>query len=219
MASDQQIFASGSATSDHTFGKVALSCTPGGRLDKLCAELRQEFPLLTMQHKSAHWYWIVLHWLLLIVTFGGNRKFNDLYTTTIGMLIGFSDSKWKAISTKAAGWEDRVWALLQHEREHLRQFKRYGLFPMLVLYVFVFFPIGFAYFRARFERAGYERTLQCWYALNRHWAEDTRARDWWVKQFTGGAYGWAWPFKKTVGEWFDRELKRLQAMTAEPTFS
>lgn len=127
--------------------------------------------MLQMEPKRARWYWRVLHWLLLIVTFGGNRTFNDKYTTTIGMLIGWSTTQWERITERSVGWEDRIWSTLQHEREHLRQFKKFGLFVMLILYVFVFFPIGLAWFRAKFERAGYLRTLQCWYVLNRRWAE------------------------------------------------
>lgn len=208
--------------SNHTFGEVTLCCTPDGRLDLLCHELHGEFPRLVMQHKRAHWYWRLLHWIVLIVSFGGNRKFNDRYTTTTGMLIGWSDKCWEKIGAMAErpvpSWEDRIWTTLQHEREHLRQFDDYGLFAMLILYIFVFLPIGLAYFRARFERAGYLRTLRCWYVLNQLWAESEEARKWWIGQFTGGAYFWMWPFKTQVGKWYDDELKRLQGMD-QVTFS
>lgn len=212
---------------NHVFGEVVLSCTPGGRLDLLCTSLHREFPDLRMQNKRLHWYWRAVHWLLLIVTFGGNRTFNDAYTTTIGHLIGWSDSQMRRIVsladgtlTDAAGHsdvEDRIWSTLQHEREHLRQFDRYGVVGMGSLYIFVFFPLGLAYFRARFERAGYLRTLRCWYVLDSRRAEHPESRAWWIGQFTTGAYGWAWPFKTQVGRWFDDELKRLQAMTTQVT--
>jgi hypothetical protein len=204
---------------NHSFGEVVLSCTPAGRLDLLCSSLHREFPALRMQNKRAYWYWRALHWLLLIVTFGGNRTFNDRYSTTIGNLIGWSGAKMKTITEQPDGWEDRVWSTLQHEREHLRQFEKFGVFAMLILYVFVFFPLGLAYFRARFERAGYLRTLRCWYVLNSGWAESAEARAWWIGQFTTGAYGWAFPFPKTVGKWFDDELKSLQAITIPVTFN
>jgi hypothetical protein len=98
-----------------------------------------------------------------------------------------------------------------HEREHLRQFRRYGVFLFVLLYIMVFLPVGLAYFRARFERAGYIQTLRCWWALNRTWARSSEAKKWWVGQFTGANYGWAWPFKGQVTAWYDRELYRLEA--------
>lgn len=212
---------------DHYFGSATLRCTAGGRLDKLCHELHREFPTLAMEWKRARWYWRFLHWVVLIVSFGGNREFNDRYTTTIGMLIGWSDKKWKVIQllltenmpqAKRTYLEDRVWSTIQHEREHLRQFRRYSVPVMFLLYVFVFLPIGLAYFRARFERVGFAMTLRCWFVLDRKWAENPEARKWWISRFTGGAYAWAWPFKTRIGKWFDDELKRLQA-SEQVTFS
>ena len=101
----------------------------------------------------------------------------------------------------------------------MRQFDRYGVVGMGLLYILVFFPLGLAYFRARFERAGYLRTLRCWYVLDPRWAASDKARAWWIGQFTTGAYGWMWPFKTQVGRWFDDELKLLQAITKPVTFN
>ena len=208
-----------SQKASHSFGYIKLECTENGRLDLLCKELRKEFPKLRMQHKRRHWYWRALNWIVLIVTFGGNRVFNARYTTTVRKTIGWSDKQWERIRKKAQGWEDRIWSTLMHEREHLRQFKKYTTPIMGLGYIFVFFPIGLAYVRARFERAGYLQTLRCWYVLDRKWAEHPEARVWWIKQFTTGSYGWMLPFKKTVGRWFDQELKRLQELAADPTYS
>lgn len=36
-------------------------------------------------------------------------------------------------------------------------------------------------------------------------------RDWWIKQFTSAAYGWAWKCESQVARWFDEELQRLES--------
>lgn len=192
----------------HQFGKVDLYATIGGRLDQLAIELKAEFPSLVFQFKADHWWWKVAHWFILIVSFGGNRTFLTGFTTTFGMCIGFSAGHTKRIKERVE--EDRVWSVLMHEREHLRQFKKYSLPGMILLYGLVFFPVGLAYFRARFERAGYKQTLMCWFILDRGWAENPEAIKWLTTQFTGPNYVWSWPFKKTVQGWFTQELSRLQ---------
>lgn len=194
------------------FGEVVLPAKHGGRLDRLCAELKLEFPGLVMQFKSRHWYWGLLHWVVLIFTFGGNRRFIQKYTSTFRKTIGWSKTYEQRIRARTANWEDRVWSCLMHEREHLRQFERYGMFVMTLSYVFVFFPVGLSYCRARLELAGYRQTLRCWYLLDLSWARSEEAKKWWIGQFTSGAYGWAWPFKKTVTRWFETEMTNLDAM-------
>jgi len=173
-------------------------------------ELRNEFPLLVLQYKEDHWYWKLLHWIIVIFTFGGNRRFLPGFTTTLGRMIGFSGQHSERIKNRSQNWENRVYVCLKHEREHLRQFLRYSVFGMFVLYLLFPFPIVFAYFRARFERAGYIQTLRGWFETDRTWAESDEALSWLVSQFTGPNYGWCWPFKKIVRGWFALELSKLQ---------
>lgn len=201
-----------SALVDHKFGYTTMRCMAGGRLDQLCAELKQEFPKLRMQEKRRHWYWRVLRYLILVLTFGGNRRFLGGFTTTIRQTIAWSDEKWEKIDRRLdSNWEDRVWSTLMHEREHLRQFKRYTTIGMSLLYLLVFFPVGLSWFRARFEREGYLQTLRCWYALDPSWARHPKAKRWWVDQFTGPNYAWCWIFRGQVEGWYDRELFMLEA--------
>lgn len=207
-----------SALVEHKFGYTTLKVTEGGRLDALCKELKEEFPKLRMQEKRRHWRWRFLNVLLLIITFGGNRGFIEKFTTTIRRTIAWSDGKWKLIIDRPDGWEDRVWSTLMHEREHLRQFKRYGTIIMSALYILAYLPMGLAWFRAKFEKAGYLQTLRCWYVLDLAWARGEKtnsdgqtAKEWWIKQFTGPNYAWAWPFKGQVAAWYDQELSMLEA--------
>lgn len=191
----------------YQFGKLSLGAEPSGRLDLLLSDLKAEFPLLQMEFKSSCWYWRVLHWLIFLVTFGQNRSFCSVYTTTIGNRIAWPDDL-VAVMGKPQ-WEDQFWTILCHEREHLKQFNRYGVLLMFFLYVILPLPIGLSYFRMKFERAGYLKTLECWYQLDREYAESERARQWWVKQFIGPNYGWCWPFKWAVMGWYDRKLLQL----------
>ena len=197
-----------------TFGEMSLVVNRGGRLDRLCGELHQEFPCLLMQFKTGHWYWRALGWIVLLVTFGGNKEFVKSYTTTFRRTIGWSSTYEERIEKRTPDWEDRVWSCLMHEREHLRQFERWGMLLMTLSYVFVFFPVGLAWCRAYFERAGYYQTMRCWYLLDPSWARSQAAKDWWVSQFTTGAYGWMWPFKKAVSAWYTTELSRIEAAAA-----
>jgi hypothetical protein len=196
---------------DHTFGEFTLTVSADSRSDRLLSQLRREFPTLIFGTKD-HWYWKLIHYFLLIVSFGGQKEFLSGYTTTIGMLIAFSGKVHKMIKEGKPGgpWEDRLWALLQHEREHLLDFKRFGVFLMFVLYVFAFFPVGLAWGRAWIERKGFIASLRAKYVCDRHWAEHSSYRDWWISRFTGSSYIWQWPFKKQVARWFDTELTALR---------
>lgn len=196
---------------DHVFGEFKLTVSADSRLDILLRQLRREFQKLVFTGKD-RWYWKLIHYFLLIVSFGGQKEFLTAYTTTIGMLIAFSG---KVASTIAEGkpggaWEDRLWALLKHEREHLLDFKRFGVFLMFLIYVFVFFPVGLAWGRAWIERKGYIESLRAKFVCDRAWAEHSSYRDWWIGRFTGSSYIWQWPFKKQVARWFDTELQTLR---------
>lgn len=204
---------SNQAFGTYSFGDLMLRPPRGSRLDQLCLELREEFPALVMQRKREHWYWRWIAVFLKILTFGKQDRFLTHYTTVVGMKCAWGDNRWDQIQAAAPGWDDDIWSTLMHERKHLRRFKRYGVILCALLYLLVFFPVGLAWGRAWFEREGYLETLRCWYVLNPAWACSNEAREWWVGQFTGASYGWAWPFKKQVRRWYDTELARLKGAT------
>lgn len=193
----------------HGFNGCDFTVVKGGRLDTLLMELKIEFPEIRFEEKSSKFFWKFLHYAILIVTIGFNRKFLKGFTTSLKNLVAFNGKSWIKIKTRPANWEYDIWKLLEHEREHLRQFKKYGLVLMLISYLFVFFPLGFAYGRAMIEKAGYLKTLECWYLTDPKKPYREEYREWWVKQFTGPNYGWAWPFRKTVEAWYDQGLSRL----------
>jgi hypothetical protein len=173
------------------------------RYRALLDEIRAEFPgfRLVKKDESALQRWI--HRALVVVTFGAQRSYLERYQTTIGQTV-YVTPDWDA---RPAG---ERWATMRHERAHLRQFRRYGLVGMALLYLLVPLPLGLSWFRARFEWEGYAETLRAIAELDgRARVEEPAFRATIVAQFTSGAYGWMWPFRRTVEGWYDSVLRTL----------
>lgn len=157
--------------------------------------------------KKEGWFWTALHYIVMIVTFGGNRRFLRDYYTTIGPWIGVPRD-WNQQNI-----ESRI-AILEHELEHIKQCKRCGFGNAIVglplytlLYLLLPLPFGLAYFRWRFERTAYVKGIEARLKLTEpDLYVPTRLRliDNAVDQLTSGKYGWTWPFPKSVREYFGR---------------
>lgn len=166
-------------------------------------ELRAEFPRLRLVHKAEDPFSRVLDAALRVVTLGGQREFLTRYVTTIGRTIYLP-----------AGWHDRSsdsrYLTLRHEAVHLRQFCRYGLVATALLYLLPIFPLGLAWGRARLEWEAYAETIRATAELHGfEAASDPRLHAYIRRQFTGPAYGWMWPFERTIQGWIDRLLVEL----------
>lgn len=164
--------------------------------DEMYIELVQEFPELKIVPKSASRLMSFVNTLLLILSFGQQQHFLVAYTTTIGDNI-YVPADWD-------GYDDRSKvAILRHERVHLRQQRRLGLFWFGFLYLFAFFPIGFAYFRMRFEQEAYAESMLA-YAEHYGWPAltNTDYRASIIAHFTTAQYLWMWPWKKSVDVWY-----------------
>jgi hypothetical protein len=159
------------------------------RYAALLAELEADGVRLV--RKSRAWHQRAIAALLWPI----NRRYLDGYVTTIGRTIYLPD-----------GWSRRPegdrWATLRHERVHVAQFRRYGLVPMAIAYLLLPLPFGLAWCRMRLEREAYEETVRCHFADGGRAATDAiRAHV--IAQFTGGAYGFMWPFRRTLERWYD----------------
>ncbi len=146
--------------------------------------------------------------VLLVVTFGTQKAFMQSYVTTIGHTVWVPDlwESWDIVKRAV---------ILRHERVHMRQQKRYGRLLFSFLYVFPFLPLFLAYFRARFEMEAYSESIRADAELRGPQHVLTQAyRDWMVSQFVTGAYGWAWPFRKTVEKWVMDAVERAVAERA-----
>lgn len=182
------------------------------RTEALIAEIEREFPRfrLLMKRDSPSQRWLDRG--LRVLTLGGQSGYLDQYHTTIGYSVYLAD-RWDEMD------DAERYILLRHERIHLRQFRRYTRPGMAFLYLFVFFPLGLAWFRARFEQEAYAETLAATAEIFGPDALDAEMKEYVVEQFVGPAYAWMWPFRGAVERWYDRtvdELRRRSSQTSAP---
>jgi hypothetical protein len=169
----------------------------------LIAEIAEEFPGFRLIAKRKSALSAAIDRALKLVTLGAQRAYLTHYHTVIGSTLYTPDS-WETASEV-----DRV-IVLRHERIHLRQRRRYGLPLLAFLYFIPFLPLGLAYGRARLEWEAYEETLRATAELcGLERAKSPALRDGIVRRFTGGDYGWMWPFRRQVERWYDGALERL----------
>lgn len=173
---------------------------------ELEAEIREEFPKFKMVHKRDSWLMQVADILLKLVTFWRMKTFMTEYATTLGYTLYVSDY-WELRSTTAR------MIILRHERIHMRQRRRYGVLVFSLLYALVFFPVVFAYYRAKFEKEAYEETMR---AVLEYipgtggvtlMSERYRRRV--VRHFTSAEYLWMWPWRRSIERWYDSTVKTL----------
>jgi len=170
------------------------------RYDALVAALRAELPGFRIVRKDRSRLHHAIHRALQVVTLGRMTAYLDSYQTTIGRTV-YVTADWDGRG------DDERYVTLRHEAVHLRQFRRLTVPVMAVLYVLLPFPIGLAYFRARFEREAYAESIR---AAAEVWGPDYPRRPEYrahiVQQFIGPSYGWMWPFRGRVERWYDRVL-------------
>jgi hypothetical protein len=176
--------------------------------DDLVEEIRAEFPTFRIVRKADSVLSRAIDVALKLVTFGGQRDFMTRYHTVIANTLYVPESWQDASDVERA-------ITLEHERVHLRQRRRYGDVVMTLVYLVPFLPLGLAYGRARIEWEAYAQTLRAtakWRGPEA--VEDPRLREGIVRQFTGPAYGWMWPFPRAVNRWYDDALEGIRQTTA-----
>ena len=173
------------------------------RYTALVEALRAEIPGFRIVRKDQSAFHRAIHHALKVVTFGRMNSYLDMFQTTIGKTV-YVTSDWD-------DWTpDERYVTLRHEAIHLRQFRKYTLPVMAVLYVLLPLPMGLAYFRARFEQEAYAETIRA--AAEIHGLEYVRGsehREYVIGQFLGPSYGWMWPFRRSLDRWYDRILATL----------
>jgi hypothetical protein len=173
------------------------------RYQALLEEIRAEFPRFKIIVKSRSRLHRAIHHFLRVVTFGGMTAYLNGYQTTIGARVYVTDD-WDGRSANIR------YCTMRHELVHIRQFRKFTLPGMALLYVLLPLPLGLAYFRARFEWQAYTESIRANYEV--HGRERVEA-DWFresiISQFTGPAYGWMWPFRKQLERWYDLALAEL----------
>jgi hypothetical protein len=174
------------------------------RYDALVEALHAEFPRFRIVRKDRSRLHRAIHYALIGLTFGRMRSYLDSFQTTIGFTVYVT-----------ADWDDtspeQRYVTMRHEAIHLRQFRKYTLPGMAVLYVLLPLPLGLAWFRARFEKEAYEESIR---AAAEVWGPDhprlPSFRKHIIDQFTGPSYGWMWPFRTSLERWYDRVLATVE---------
>jgi hypothetical protein len=177
-----------------------MALTPD--VNAIKAEIKSEFPAFTVVNKADSTLMKLLSHVM-VSTFMTN------FTTTIGNTVYVPDEfeSWSPASQCA---------VLRHERVHMRQARRLT-FPLFAfLYLLVFFPLGLAYFRAKFEMEAYAESLAAYKDYGRSYS-DAETKAWVTGEFTGASYGWMWPFSSTINAWFDSTVAALDATDVKPS--
>ena len=170
-------------------------------------ELHRRHPRLRLIPKSEALLQRSIGRALALLTLGGQRRYLTDYVTTIGARVYLP-----------VGWERRSpeerHVTMRHEAVHLAQFARFGLLPMALAYLLLPLPVGLAWCRYRLERAAYEETLRAAAELfGPAKLVEPAFRRRILRQFTGPAYAWMWPFPGAVARWYDAAAARLGAPT------
>jgi len=173
--------------------------------EQLLEEIREEFPGFRIVRKVDDWTQRAIHQLLRALTFGAQSAYLGSYQTTIRRTV-YVTVDWERLT-----WEQR-YITMRHEREHLRQFRRYSTPLMALLYLFGPLPLGLSWFRAHCEKQGYAESIRASaevHGLARVLEPGFRAHI--VDQFVSGSYGWMWPFRRSVEAWYDSVVTELRA--------
>jgi hypothetical protein len=170
------------------------------RYEALVEALRIEFPRFRIVRKDQSALHKAIDVGLRVVTLGRMRTYLDSFQTTIGSTV-YVTADWDSIDP------DQRYVTLRHEAVHLRQFRKFTLPGMAVLYVLLPLPMGLAWCRAYFEKEAYAESVR---AAAEVWGPDypRRAafRERVIGQFVGSSYGWMWPFRRHLERWYDRVL-------------
>jgi len=171
--------------------------------DAYLDELREEIPGVRFVYKHDDAFSRAIAGALRIVTFGAQSTYMTRYVTTIGRTI-YLPSNWDARDPMTR------YVTLRHEAVHLRQFRRYGLIGMTLIYLIPILPMGLAWGRARLEWEAYAETFRATAEVyGNAAAHDPKLREHVIQQFVSGAYGWMWPFRGQVERWIDEVLGSL----------
>lgn len=161
------------------------------------------------------WFWITLHYLVMAITFGGNRKFLTGYYTTIGPWVGVPVG-W----TKRHQWQFNAAAVIEHEIIHIKQCQKFGFgnamlgLPLYTLcYLLLPLPIGFAYARWRFEREAYCRGIEV--VIEHYPNRRTRLIETAVMQLSGSSYAWTWVFEGSMRKWFEANVPKSRNLRVD----
>lgn len=181
--------------------------SPSEKFEKIYYQEARLFGVATVHAKDQKWapLWAILGFFMRLLSGGKVKDQQRGYITTLGNMIFYP-----------AGWQwdkadEHDCAALRHELCHVDQYRKlgfgnawvgFGVF--LILYLFVFFPVGLAWFRWRFERVAYKAGWDAAKEFKLEWRPNLND---YCEAITGPRYIWAWPFKYQVCRWFRKNCR------------
>jgi hypothetical protein len=119
--------------------------------------------------------------------------------STLGKYI-YMPSDWDYNETPI----ETTYVTFKHEAEHLVFFRRFGLVFGLIIYLFLPFPVLFAYGRYRVER---NAVLEELLAIDDLGLDYARCMEDYIQALSGRAYFYAWPFKSLTRRWLNKNFR------------
>jgi len=176
--------------------------TKNGEYQLLLDEIATEFDDFKIIKKSDSKLMKVINVLLRVITFNQIKTFMTSFTTTLGNVI-YVPTKWEGSSLTAR------WLILNHERVHMQQAKKYGRFLFSVLYLLVL-PGLFAFYRTKFEKEAYEASLRCQlYIYGPESLTNEHNKKHMVDHFTTHQYFWMWINRSSIEQWYDETVNKI----------
>ena len=169
----------------------------------LLEQYRSVYPGLRIMHKKDSYLMKTIDVVLKFLSMGAFQTFMTHYVTTIGLTI-YANDRWDEIT------DSTKMIILSHEMVHVAQSKRYGRLFYMFLYLFVPIPIGYAYYRSKFEMEAYEVTITM--ASKVYGADYVKSEEYRkgiMNVFTGPEYLWMMLDRKKISDWFDRVLRGI----------
>jgi len=164
-------------------------------------DIEREFSSFVMIRKEDSWLMRLINVVFFILTFGQMKAFMTSFTTTLGTAV-YTPKQWDTFSPMSKA------VILRHERVHMRQARKHTWLWFSFLYLFAFFPVGLAWYRAKFEMEAYAETLRAYHEYGVDIQRgDIKARM--LQHFTTAQYLWMFPFSGYLSRWFDETVAEI----------
>lgn len=172
--------------------------------EQILKDTKDEFPGFEIIEKKSSGLMKVIDVALKVITFGQMKTFMTGFITTLGEKV-YVNEGWESIPVaNRAG-------VIRHERIHMRQSKKYGRFLFSFLYLVAPLPVGFAYFRKKFEQEAYEESLRAVHDYFGPNAFTPQLKEYTLAHFTTAQYFWMWPWKKDLEKWYDSAVEKIKS--------
>jgi hypothetical protein len=165
-------------------------------------QISDEFPDFKIEMKSNSNLMKTINIFLQVITLGSMKSFMNDFITTIGTTV-YVPETWDGQRPV-----DKL-EVLRHERVHMYQAKSHGRILFSLLYVLFPLPLGFSYFRMKFEQEAYEESLRAIHEYYGSRAFTPNLREKFIQHFTTSQYFWMWPWRSSVERWYDRFVATL----------